>query len=313
MTHARSSFLLFPTWAIAVVVFIWLILWLGAAQAFQREVGGISYKRIPGIDPGLTELDIYPVAQNKRAPVVVFVHGGSWHSGDKSNVQRAASLRDFFERNGIVLVAINLRLVENPGSPGTTFRDQAADVASAIRWVRDNIAEYGGDPGNISLMGFSSGAHLAALVGTDDGYLRAEGLSPSSIKGIMAFDVDAYDIPRAIKEGSSYDWAPAAENLPRVFSHDVGAQDDASPIRFVKSSKHYPPFLIIYSGVVKNGSQRLSQRQSELFADALKKAGVPVTVYGAPEARHVELVMKLGRSDFGVTKAVQTFLDRYVK
>jgi dienelactone hydrolase len=74
----------------------------------------------------------------------------------------------------------------------------AGDVAKAIRWVRDRAQQYGGDPDTIFVMGHSAGAQLAALVCTDDRYLKAEGLSFSILKGCVPVDGDTYDVPMQI-------------------------------------------------------------------------------------------------------------------
>jgi arylformamidase len=304
----RTSFLTIAA------VFVLLMTGSGAPPVFGQSVRSIPYKSVAGIDPQLTTLDVYSLDSLKRAPVVVLVHGGSWHSGDKSHFAEARNLQEFFRSNGILTVAINMRLVKEPRSPGTTYREQASDVASAIRWVHDNIANYGGNPNNISLLGFSSGAHLVALIGTDDRYLQQQGLSLSSVRSVMAFDVDAYDIPLAIREAIAYGWPAAISNLPNIFSNDVNAQKDASPVNFISSAKHHPPFLVVYSGILRDQmTQQLSKRQSEIFVEALKRKGVPASVAGSLAARHVELMMRLGRPDFGLTNVVKSFVDSYVR
>lgn len=275
----------------------------------SAPVKNIEYKKISGADSSLLSLDVYPVKGAKDAPVVIFIHGGTWTSGDKGNIQRNKSLSEFFQRNGAVLVSANMRLVGSGLSPGTTYSDQAADVASAIRWTYDHIAEYGGDPKKIATLGFSSGAHLVALVGTDEKYLKEEGLDFSVLDGVVSFDVDAYDIPRAIIEGKDYHYPAAEKNLSKIFTSDSSVQRDASPIYHISSEKTYPAFLIVYAGT--NG-QTLSKRQSEVFADALKKANVHATAYGDLSWTHDQLVMQFGRSDFALTDKVQKFFDEFL-
>ncbi len=73
------------------------------------------------------------------------------------------------------------------------------DIAKSIRWVHDHIAEYGGDPRRVLVMGHSAGAQLAALVCIDDRYLKAEGLSLAIIKGCVPVDGDTYDVPAIIE------------------------------------------------------------------------------------------------------------------
>ena len=135
-------------------------------------------------------LDVYAPAEGKNHPVVVWIHGGGWQAGDKTEVQEKPQA---FVDKGFVFVSINYRLL-----PDGDDQEMAGDVAKAIRWVHDHAREYGGDPDTIFVMGHSAGAQLAALVCTDDRYLKAEGLPLSIIKGCVPVDGDTYDVPMQI-------------------------------------------------------------------------------------------------------------------
>src|SRR5262249_60447820 len=80
-----------------------------------------------------------------------------------------------------------------------TTTQTAQDVAEAIRWVPVHARDYGGNPGPTIVLGHSAGAQLAALVCTDERYLKAEGLSFALIKGCVPVDGDTYDVPMQIK------------------------------------------------------------------------------------------------------------------
>ncbi|MBI5842753.1 MAG: alpha/beta hydrolase [Chloroflexi bacterium] len=274
----------------------------------------IVYKNIAGTDPSLLMLDVYSSWNAQPAPVVIFIHGGTWISGDKSNVQRGSRFVEFFQKNNSVLVSANIRLMQSELSPNTTYHDQASDVASVVRWVRDHISDYGGDPKRIALFGYSSGAHLAALAGTDEQYLQAEGLDLSAIDSVMCFDVDAYDIPRAITEGKDFDYPAAAANLPKFFTTDIETQKAASPMEHIDAAKKHPAFLVVYTG---NGPERggdpqeLSRRQSELFVEALRSAGASAVLYGDLNLTHSQLAMQFGDPDFEVTNVAQEFLNEF--
>jgi arylformamidase len=140
-------------------------------------------------------LDVYSAAKGKNQPVVLWIHGGGWRKGDKSDVQKKPQA---FVDRGFVFVSANYRFV-----PDVTVKEMAGDIAKAIRWVHDHAGEYGGDPKSIFVMGHSAGAHLAALVCTDDRYLRAEGLPLSVIRGCVPVDVSVYDVPKRIKDSGS--------------------------------------------------------------------------------------------------------------
>ncbi|HEX7693610.1 MAG TPA: carboxylesterase family protein [Sphingomonas sp.] len=110
-------------------------------------------------------LDIWrPASGGESLPVMVFIHGGGFVVGSKdAPVQDGTA----FARDGVILVAINYRLgidgfLPIPGVPTNLgLRDQIA----ALAWVRDNIARFGGDPGNVTVFGESAGAmSIANLV-----------------------------------------------------------------------------------------------------------------------------------------------------
>src|SRR5262249_23576029 len=133
----------------------------------------------------------YSPSQAKNLPVVFWIHGGGWQTGDKSSVQ--VKPQAFMDR-GFVFVSTNYRLLPNVDM-GTIIRD----IAKSIHWVHDHIAEYGGDPNRLSTMAHPAGARLAATVSAADRYLKAEGLSLAIIKGCVPVDGDTFDVPAIIE------------------------------------------------------------------------------------------------------------------
>jgi arylformamidase len=163
-------------------------------------------------------LDVYASAEGKNHPVVVWIHGGGWRAGDKKGVQKKPQA---FVDKGFVFISTNYRFV-----PQVTVKEMAGDIAKAIRWVHAHAKEYGGDPNSIFVMGHSAGAHLAALVCTDDRYLKAEGLPLSIIKGCVPVDTAVYDVQKQIEAV-----APArAAVYSSVFGKGQAGQKDFSPI-----------------------------------------------------------------------------------
>ena len=139
-----------------------------AAFAIAPVVQPQDVKRdIPYAAPALERqvLDIYAPKDAKNLPVVFWIHGGGWQSGDKSSVQEKP--KAFVER-GFVFVSTNYRLLPKVEME-TIFRD----VAKSLGWVHQHIAEHGGDPSRLFVMGHSAGAQLAALLCIDDRYLKA--------------------------------------------------------------------------------------------------------------------------------------------
>src|SRR5467141_2401252 len=137
-----------------------------SAQAKLNVKRDISYAE--PADPR-QKVDIYAPEGAKNLPVVFWIHGGGWQTGDRTDVQVKPQA---FADKGFVFVSTGYRLLPNV-EMGTIF----SDIAKSVRWVHDHIAEYGGDPKRILVMGHSAGAQLAALICIDDRYLKAEGLS----------------------------------------------------------------------------------------------------------------------------------------
>ena len=125
-------------------------------------------------------LDVHAPSGAKNLPVVFWIHGGGWQAGDKTAVQ--VKPQAFVDR-GFVFVAMNYRLL-----PHVEMGEIIRDIAKSAHWVHDHIAEYGGDPERMLVMGHSAGAQLAALICTDDRYLHAEGLSLNMVKGCVPVD-----------------------------------------------------------------------------------------------------------------------------
>jgi len=240
-------------------------------------------------------LDVYAPSAGKGRPIIFWIHGGGWQRGDKTDVQtKPQALVD----KGFVFVSTNYRFV-----PHVTIQEMAGDVAKAIRWTHDHAKEYGGDPNSIVVAGHSAGAQLAALVCTDDRYLKAEELSLSSIKGCVPVDGDTYDVPMQI--------AAVEERRAKIYAQKFGdeeRQKDLSPVTHVAKEKHIPPFLILH--VAEHPE---TKAQSQRLAEALQKAGVPANAFPAEEKDHGTINSELGFPDDKPTKALFEFLDAVLK
>jgi acetyl esterase/lipase len=240
-------------------------------------------------------IDVYAPAEGTNHPVVFWIHGGGWRQGDKRVMPTKSNA---FVEKGFVFVSTNYRFV-----PNVTVKEMAGDIAKSIRWVHDHAQEYGGDPDAIFVMGHSAGAHLAALVCTDDRYLKAEGLSLSIIKGCVPVDTAAYDIMKQIETIG----LPRAAMYSGVFG-DAERQQDLSPITHVAKGKDIPPFLILH---VANRPD--SSSQSQLFVKALQEAGAPAKAFPAEGKNHGTINADLGLPDDKPTKAMWEFLDGVLK
>jgi arylformamidase len=240
-------------------------------------------------------LDVYAPTEGKKHPVVVWIHGGGWQAGNKTDVQKKPQA---FAAKGFVFVSINYRLL-----PKVTIKQMAGDVAKAIRWTHDHAKDYGGDPSTMLVMGHSAGAQLAALVCTDDRYLKAEKLSLSIIKGCVPVDGDTYDVPMQIHTVEK----KRAEGYQRKFG-DVASQKDLSPVTHVAKGKNIPPFLILHVA-----DHPETKAQSQRLAKALQQAGVSAKAYPAEGKTHDTINSKLGLPDDKPTQALFEFLSKVLK
>jgi acetyl esterase/lipase len=241
-------------------------------------------------------LDVYAPPEGRGYPVVVWVHGGSWQAGDKKEVHTKPQA---FVAKGFVFVSVNYRLLPDQ----VTIRQMAEDVAKAVRWVHGHAKDYGGDPGMIVVMGHSAGAQLAALVCTDDRYLKAEGLPPAAVRGCVPVDGDTYDVPLQIKTVEQ-----RRADIYRQKFGDVASQTDLSPVTHVAKGKRIPPFLILHVA-----DHPETKAQSQRLAGALREAGVPATAYPAEGKTHGTINTDLGKPDDKPTVALFEFLDGALK
>lgn len=250
----------------------------------------LVYRTIDGVDPARFSLDVYTRPDLKRAPVVLFVHGGSWQRGDKMAV---ASKPLAFAPAGFVTVSTNYRF-----RPATPLFDMAGDIAAAAAWVKSNITAYGGDPDRIILMGHSAGGHLAALVGTNPDYLKSAGVPFSSIVGVVPLDAGPYNIARQLTHlpANSY-----GDMLRLVFTQDPDLWPAVSPFHHVREG--LPPFL-----VVSNPTRVDAQTEAKPFVAELRAKGVEVEWYTSAGLDHSGVNTDIGRGDTPLTRKVVDFL-----
>jgi arylformamidase len=249
-------------------------------------------------------LDVYAPESAKNLPVVFWIHGGGWVVGDKTSVQ--AKPKAFVDK-GYVFVSTNYRFL-----PNVDMETIVRDIAKSIHWVHDHIAEYGGDPKRLLVMGHSAGAQLAALICTDDRYLKAEGLSLAIIKGCVPVDGDTYDVPLMIKTSAARRKAlgqpdPKFGHFEK-FGSDPVKHRDFSAVNHVAREKSIPPFLLLYVGDHPDTSA-----QAQRLGSVLTEAGIAAKVFGAKDTNHSKIDENLGLPEDPSTKALFEFADEMAK
>jgi len=226
----------------------------------------VEYNQISGVDSNLLSLDIYYFSNlDTQKPVVIYVHGGGWSIGDKSNqIENKVNL---FQSLNYIFVSINYRLspfpyeLNNPNRIMYPIHNN--DVADAIKWVYDNIHEYGGNNNKIALLGHSAGAHLVALTGTNNTFLNNVGLSINNVKGIAIIDTEGYNVVNKVQENNNL--------YINSFGTDINLNTQASPIFNIRNSISYPKFFVAKRG----NAERLAIADD--FISALEESNVSVS------------------------------------
>jgi arylformamidase len=255
----------------------------------------IQYTSIPGVNANLLSLDIYNEGVTGPAPVVIWIHGGGWQTGDKTNAMEFKE--SLCKEQGYLLVSINYRL-SAPGN-GIIHPTHVQDVARAVAWVYNNIGNYGGDSTKIAVLGHSAGAHLAALVCTDETYLQNEGLDLNILSGCGSFDTQAYDVPSVMAGGGS-----ELDLYTNAFGTNPTNWSNASPTFHVSPGKNIPPFLLARRG------DSARQQICNTFADSLLASGITATVIDASSLTHEEVNDHIGAPDETImTPSVLSFLQ----
>ena len=263
---------------------------------------------------GQNALDIYVpdgLPRSARRPVIVFVHGGGWAIGDKSN--NPLDKARVFTDAGYVYATINYRLSPSAGDPAQSpdrvrFPAHPHDVGEALGWLDHNIGRYGGDSGRMVLIGHSSGAHLVALVGANPRYGRDYGVLPAQTLGVVSLDGIFNVTERA--DPTLPTFRPGQANMywnafatPQENAVD-GAWHWGSPLTFAEPRD--PPFLLVTQA--SNPARQASQTEMAraLGQDPNGVLRVPLT--------HEGINRNLGSSSdtSGLTPAVMGFVRKVI-
>ena len=240
----------------------------------------MTYREGPEDEAAKHKLDVYSPKGKTNAPVLFFIHGGAWKTGDRSQY---LPLGNRFAREGFVTVVPSYRLAPKHPHPA-----QIEDVAAAFAWTLRHVAEYGGDTNRIYVGGHSAGGHLAALLSLDEHHLAPYQLSPKNIRGVLALS-GVYDLT----EGDSFNTA---------FGKDAQSRKDASPLFHVKEKA--PPFLVTYC----QWDYFSLPAQAKDFSKALGNAGAPVELVYIPAQSHISEMINIPRENDPTVAAALKFM-----
>jgi len=246
-------------------------------------------------------LDLYrPRSGAARAPVVVQIHGGAWVMGNKR--QQALPLMHHLAGSGWICVAPNYRL-----SPRATFPDHLVDLKSALRWVREHIVEFGGDPQFIAVTGGSAGGHLAALLALTANvaeYQRDFTQVDTSVQACVPF-YGIYDFTGRFGGRGADGMGGFVERvvIKKRVDEDPEAFEKASPISWVHEGA--PPFMVVHG----THDSLAPVKGARALTESLRSVSrAPVVYAELPGAQHAFEVFHSMRTEHAV-EGVTRFLN----
>lgn len=218
------------------------------------------------------QLDVYaPRKVKSPRPVLVFIHGGNWNSGKKSQYW---PLGRNFARKGIVTVIINY-----PLSPAANYDDMAKASAKAVQWTVENIEKYGGDTSRLFLSGHSAGGHLAALIGLDEEYFKALDMK-NPTAGLVLIDAAGLDMYQYLMDEKF-----ASDNTYiKTFTNDPKTWKKSSPRYYLK--ENMPPMLMYRGGKTYESITK----STEAFVGDLKKYVPNPDYHVLPGKKHIPMI-----------------------
>lgn len=261
---------------------------LGESKKTLYEVEAIrdvAYYEGEDADPVKHKLDLYLPRGGKNYPVLLFIHGGAWTTGDKRYILDVyGRLGRNFAQHGVGTVVTNYRL-----SPKVQHPCHVEDVARAFAWTCRNISKYGGDPERIFVCGHSAGGHLAALLATDPTYLEKEKCSLRQIRGVIPMS-GVFNLP-------------PGRLFESVFTADAEKRAKAMPLNHVKGD--HPPFLIIYA----ERDYPTCDRTSKEFCNALKRCQCQAELVEIKDRDHLTIIAAATNAEDPAAKAILRFIE----
>ncbi len=283
-----------PSFLLSALVLLWC-----HAPAFaagnHRVFNDVEYAIAGG---RALKLDLHLV-ESRQAPLIVWVHGGGWRSGSKSEMPLGKMMDA-----GYSIASVDYRL-----STEAPFPAMLHDIKGAIRFLRASAAQYGYDASRLTVAGNSAGGHLAALVGVTNGVKALEG----TVGGHLD---QSSDVQAAISLfGASNLMTILAQSKPQGLKMRGpalqlllgGLPEEKPELAKLASPVHHldakdPPLLLVHG----DADPQMPPEQSQELAEACKKAGVPVELVIIPGAKHGGKVF----FDEEHTALMKRFLDK---
>jgi len=255
---------------------------------------------------------LQPVADDRALstrPVIVFVHGGGWVDGYADWYTQFVT-PTLVAAQGFVVVNVDYRLTSDQVflaasypltlTKAAWYDDNLQDVAAAIAWTEQNIADYGGDPQNIFLFGHSSGGHLVSLLATHDSYraLRADIRAVITLSGAYQLD-----------ELNPLIFNPLFDQTFVGGHNDRAALAEASPASYVRTDDALPPFYVLHCQF----DLPSLPEQAIAFRNQLETFGYTVTWEYLAGYSHESEITALADSQEVVTQRIVDYILTHVQ
>lgn len=244
-------------------------------------------------------LDIYAPSGAQGAPVVIFIHGGFWRSGDRDYYANIVGLYGnvgtALADMGVVTVVPSYRLFPQVDSPEAMFDD----LAKVIAFTRDHIALHGGDPNRIVLAGHSAGGHLAAFLATSPDALKSRGVDPSVVKAVVPIS-GIYDV---VSAAAHADPPEDRQELWDPLFGDEGSKQAFSPLPFFTRADAPPMLFIIGENDYKNCLRDFDSAQKAVGDNGHAR----IFFDRVPGNTHEDMVLEIGTVDDDVGHRLASF------
>jgi acetyl esterase/lipase len=205
----------------------------GCAFTGSKAHKNLTYTPASGNIPA-QQLHVFEPKKPKSAKdVLIFIHGGNWNSGKKSQYNWMA--RNWSRKNIVTVIP------DYPLSPQATYKEMAEYTARSVKWVNENIRDYGGNPDRIFISGHSAGGQLAALIAMDEQYFNKLDLI-NPIKGIILIDAAGLDMHGYLLDENF----PKDHTYLKTFTTEENNWKEASPLYHMH--KNMPPITILLGG-----------------------------------------------------------------
>lgn len=217
------------------------------------------------------KLDLYfplPSATSGQGKTIIFFYGGSWESGHRQQYK--------FVAEALTSAGYNVVIPDYRVYPEVRFPDFVHDAARVVSWVKQSIAQYGGNPDRVFVAGHSAGAHIAAMLALDESYLARVQLQPGDLSGMIGL-------------AGPYDFLPLkSETLKTIFGPE-NERWRSQPIHFANGNN--PPVLLL----VGNNDLTVLPRNSRNLAAKIQENKGNVKLVEFDDYGHVAMVAKLAK------------------